>query len=138
MKLLFLTIAFLFVGCTSTPAPSPVTTVVCDVETSLTSVLSQTIGTTLSCINVAQINVDVLAALGKANLCPAVTSAAAIKAQIAKPQGVVGSIVCPLAVNAVFGLASSKIPASWGCSPTAQVATLSSVLSAACIAAVPI
>jgi hypothetical protein len=52
-----------------------------------------------------------------------------------KYKGIVGNLVCPLAVTAVMGLANNNVaPTSWGCSGNSDI---SAGLTAACEAVVP-
>ena len=127
--LIVLIICIGFIGCTS--KSNPVATVGCDVETAVATTFTSTIATTLNCTNTTQIQSDLMGALGKTNLCSMATS------QAVTPNGPIGSIACPIVVNAAIGLAATKIPSSWECSPTATIATLSTALSAACTAVVP-
>ncbi len=108
---------------TPSPIPGPIIAVGCSVEQAVTSALTASVATTLNCANLAAIQGDMMSVLGKANLCPTAS---------AKPKGVVGNLVCPLAVDAAMGLVTNKIPVAWGCDPHATVATLSATLIAAC------
>lgn len=116
-------------GCSSS---SPVASVGCTIETTIATALTTTIATTLTCTNTTQIQSDIMGAFGKTNLCSKSLAPAEVTSK-----GVIGSLACPIAVNAIMGLAATKIPTSWGCSPTATTAALSTALSAACIAVVP-
>lgn len=120
--LIILVLAAGLFGCTKT------STVGCTIETTVSTALSSTIAGALTCTNQAQINTDLLAALGKANLCTSTTT------MLVSPKGVIAGIACPVAVNAVLGLITTSIPKAWGCSPTATTASLSAALTAACMA----
>lgn len=120
MKTGILLVAALFLmSCTS------VEPVVCAVETSAASALSNQIASALTCTNTAAIQSDILASLGKANVCS--TTVASFKSL----KGPIGDIVCPIAVTAVLGLVSDKVPSSWGCSAT-STSTLGTLLTTAC------
>lgn len=122
MKLILLTIlcmGFISTSCTS------VQPVVCAVETSAASALSTQIASALTCTNTAAIQSDILKSLGKADVCS--TTVASFKSL----KGPIGDIVCPIAVTAVLGLVSDKVPASWGCSAT-STSTLGTLLTTAC------
>lgn len=134
--------ASLFIGCTSTSPTSPtVTSLGCSVETLATTAIAGAIASTDSCTNVTQMQSDIQGALGSINLC----QSAAVQAQLSKlaqksvasgkDKGLVGSIVCPLAVDAVMTLIGTKVPATWGCTGSSSV---SAAISLACTAVVPI
>lgn len=116
---------------TPVPVPSPIVTVGCQVETSVVQALASNVATTLTCSNLAAIQTDMQAALGKANLC-----APSTEAQKGKLKGVVGNMVCPMAVGAALSMVATKIPAGWGCAPGSNPAGLGDVLTAACNKAV--
>jgi hypothetical protein len=133
-------------GCTtSTPAAPGVPTppslpiVGCSVETIVTTAAAGAIASADSCTNVTQIAADIQKSLGSINLC----GAAGVQAQLAalklkqgnKFKGIVGDIVCPLATDAIMSIIGTAVPSAWGCTGSASV---SSSISAACIAAVPI
>lgn len=126
-------------GCKSTAPTGSGGAIGCSVETIVTTAAAGAIAAADSCTNVSQIQTDIQAALGSINMC----AAAAVQTQMVslkkkqgdKFQGIVGSIVCPLATDAIMSLIGTKTPATWGCSGSASV---SSAISAACIAAVPI
>jgi len=128
-------------ACTSTPAtpgaPAPAG-VGCSVEQVVSGALAASIGTGLQCANLTAIQADLQGALGTANLCATSVAQAQSKVEGKQPmKGVVGDLVCPLAVNTAMGLINTKIPAAWGCKVTSG-SNIGSVLSAACIAVVPI
>jgi hypothetical protein len=149
--LAFILLSFVLAGCSlfsgSSPPPAPVAALGCAVETSVESGFAVQIGASLSCTNLSQIQADIVAKIGSLNLCakvapaqPAVPAVSAAKAEPIPLKGMVGDIVCPLAVNAAMGIGEGKIPASWGCSPasSAPLSSLQSVLTAACAAVVKI
>lgn len=127
-----------FVGCTSTGSSGAGSTVGCSAETIVTTAAAGAIASADSCSNVAQIQADIQAKLGSINLC----ASAQVQAQLAalkqkqgdKFKGIVGSIVCPLAVDGIISLINAAPPASWGCKGNADIGT---ALSAACISVVP-
>lgn len=131
MKYLLLILAFL-VSCTSktTTDPNPIQTVGCSVEGDLTTAFAGSISQLLTCTNVTAIQVDLLNALGKANLCAKASPVVAGKAVTTK--GVIGNIVCPMAVQSAMGIVGTKIPPGWGCSPSAGTSDLNAALVATC------
>ncbi len=142
MKFLFAAVLMLtmtFVGCNKPSDPTgPIAAVGCSVETAITSSLAATIGSTLTCSNLTQVQLDIQGALGKANLCAQAVPPPASAQSKQKFKGIVGGLVCPLAIDAVLGLVVSKVPASWGCSPSASTTGLATALGAACVAVVGI
>ena len=126
-------------GCTTTSTSPTATTVACSVETVVTTAAAGAIASADSCTNTAQIQTDVQAALGKLNLCAAASVQAQMNAlkqkQGDKYKGIVGTIVCPLTTDAILSLIGAKVPTTWGCSGSADIAA---AISAACIAVVPI
>jgi len=121
-------------GCTQTK------TVGCSVEQAVESGIASAIGASLSCSNLPAIVGDIQTVIGKANLCAAAAPAPASEQakDIAKPKGVLGNVVCPLATDAVLGLAVSKIPPAWGCTGGASADQLKALIVAACEKAVPL
>lgn len=129
MKYVLLAICSLFLfSCSSAPVNPG-----CAIETYAANAVSSAMASAMSCSNPGQIQADLLAALGKANLC----SVAVQKLKTA-PKGPIGNLVCPMAVQYAVSLAASKVPASWGCSPGASVQNLSPALIQACEALAPI
>lgn len=122
MKLIMFSV--LIIGLISS-ACTKVDPIICAVETSAASALSTQIASALTCTNTAAIQTDVLASLGKANVCS--TTVASFKTL----KGPIGDIVCPIAVTAVLGLVSDKVPSSWGCSAT-STSSLGTLLTTAC------
>lgn len=131
MFLSVLVMTLTFTGCNSTNDTG------CAIETTVTTALSSALATALTCKNASVMQSDIQAALGKANLCAAATTQAQLKSSGIVVKGVVGNIVCPLAVSAVSGLISSKIPATWGCT-VASGSSIATVLTTACEAVVPL
>jgi hypothetical protein len=124
---------------------SPIQAAGCDVETAILGGAASTIASSLSCTNQSAIQASLTTALGNANLCsnPSVasTSAASLKSAVksaAKPQGIVGNIACPIAINTIVGFLSNSIPSAWGCSAAATATSLEAALTAMCETAVPI
>ncbi len=146
MKLTLLSIfaitALLVSGCTQETKP-----VICGVEKVVVDVVSSNITTLLSCKNPEVIKSDLTEALNKSQFCSQPSMSVAQKVQTKGTDklstesvkvGPVGSIVCPLAINAVFGLAGSQIPSTWGCDPSKTISSIATTLIAVCTAAVPI
>lgn len=168
MKKLVILAVFLIAGCTSSsPAPSmnPLQAAGCDVEQVITGafgnvIVNQCAGTdAVACGGALQV------ALGNVNVCaapipqPAGMAAMSVpkwhkvgdvtkgdldagkqslKAQDVAPQGIVGAVVCPIAFNAIMGLATGVVPKECGCTKNLDAGGLGAALIAACIAAVPI
>lgn len=125
------------------PAPSPVLSplqdVGCEIESAVTSSFANTIANSFSCKNTSVIQANLQTAFGNANLCPKVTPAMTIaKAQAVHAKGIVGNIACPLAISTAIGYLTSQIPTAWGCSAQVTAASLTSTLTTACEAAVPL
>lgn len=116
----------------------PVTTAACTDETKALTALASSVATTLQCANQAQIVTDLTTALGNANVCAWSSATSTVSAQVVKPMGVVGNMVCPLASAAVVGFMTSAIPTTWGCTATTSAAAVQSALTQVCEAAVPI
>lgn len=123
---------FCFVFLSSCTSVKPV---VCSIETTAVSVVSSSISGALACTNIDVIKADLTKAFDKSNLC---TAAPAPIANGVKVQGVVGNIVCPLAVGAAMSLIGISIPPAWGCDPKSSLSGLATVVTAACVAAMPI
>lgn len=135
-------------ACKSASAPPVLTAVesaVCDVESSITGVFGSQIVTACGgpTSAAAACGAAFQTALGNANLCSApvaavtVSQIATAKAKFA-PKGVIGSVACPLAIGAVFGVLSTQIPSACGCTQSLSASSLDSLLVSACEAAVPI
>lgn len=123
MKYFTLLLCSFFVACTHSPVGTP-----CQVETVATNAMASAVAMAMSCSNVSQIRADIQSSLGKADFCSVSN----------KPKGPIGNIVCPIAVQSVLTLVATKVPSSWGCSPTATVKNLGETLTLACQAVVPI
>lgn len=105
----------------------------CAIETGLTQGAAQSIALALTCQNQAAIQASLMVAMGNANLCKMVQPA--VSGQAIK--GIVGNIACPIAVNTIIGYLTNSVPATWGCAQGSSVSQLTSVLTQACEAAVP-
>lgn len=148
MKYLLIALTFLFVSCTTTqPTMNPIAAVGCDVETALTTPLAASVAAVFSCTNQSAIQASFQTALGNANFCaqPGVAGTTTAQIEAAKTaikdgvnKGIIGSVICPLAINTLVGLATPSIPASWGCSASASSSTLLQALTVACVAVVPL
>lgn len=163
MKFLVLfPLTLLLAGCPKSPVLSPIQSVGCAVEQTVSVDLASAIGTSLQCAHTDAIVQSLNAALGNANLCgtpipasPAAVTAALVapkwgkigdvtpgdlgKKSLVKAQGIVGSIACPIVINVVTGFVSNSVPAAWGCvGPNASIAGLIATLTAGCVAAIPI
>lgn len=136
--ILFFVTSFLFACSSNSPSPSPIQTVGCTLETTVASALSQSIASTLSCSNQSQIQADLLAALGKVNFCASAVMPSASASDPKKAKGILGDVVCPIAINSAMGVLGSKVPASWGCSPAASTNTLTQSLTVVCQSVVSI
>lgn len=132
MKTVLVMALVLLTACTTKPAPNPIGGIVCSVEGSVASAFAASIGSTLSCTHIDAIQGDLLNVLGKANLCAKSAPPPASEHK----KGIVGGIVCPLAVDAALGLLVSTVPPAWGCS-SQSASALGAALSAACAGVVP-
>lgn len=136
-------IAFL-VGCTQpapAPGPNPIVNVGCQVESDLSAAFAATIAKTLTCADQSAIQSDVLNLLGKANLCASSMNQLKLEGKVhgsadGKLKGVVGNIVCPIAVSAVMGAAGKAVPTAWACAPGTDGNALSAALTTTCTALV--
>ena len=144
---LSLLISLMFVGgCTSSSGSmTPIQAAGCDVESAILGGAATAIATALSCSSVSSVQSSLTTALGNANLCSSsqvasvtASSLKAAKSAAVKPLGIVGNLACPIAVNTIVGFLSNSIPSAWGCSASTDAASLSTALTAACEAAVPI
>jgi predicted phage tail protein len=114
-------------------ALNSVVTAGCGEQTKILTGLSQSIGKTLNCTHPDAIQTSLTAALGNVNLCKYAPSATG-----AGPKGVIGNIVCPVAVSTAIGFMTSAIPAEWGCTVSADAGGVGATLTSICEAAVPI
>jgi hypothetical protein len=96
----------------------------CDVENVVTSGLANAIASALNCSNVTQIQADVQAIVGKANIC-------SVKPDTEK-RGTIANIVCPMVSQAMVTYVGTQIPVSWNCGPTVAGQSLSSIVTSAC------
>lgn len=168
MRFLLILVPLLFLGtaCNKTSSSiSPLAGLGCSVESAVAGAEAATISSLLSCSGAAQIESDLMTALGNANLCnsplpaPSGLVAQSVSSQWKKVgdvkdedlksgkgqkaldfhiTGIVGSIACPIVVNVVIGYATQAIPTKWSCSAGSSAQSLSAALIAACTAAVPI
>jgi hypothetical protein len=117
MKRLFAVVALcltLVVGATGCPS------VGCDVQTVAVGALAPAIATGLQCTNQAAITATLNALGTKAGLCAA-------------GQSSLGSAACQAVSGLLLSsLAGAAIPAAWGCSPTAAVGQLTTLVNTAC------
>jgi len=132
MKTIVVALLVLFTACTKNQPVDPIGPVVCSLEQGVASAMAGSVANSLNCTSVAAIQADMLSALGKANLCQQAVPPTAG----GHKKGIVGGIVCPLAVDAALGLLVAKVPAAWGCS-TQSATGLGAALSAACAGVVP-
>jgi hypothetical protein len=144
----------------------PIESAGCDVETAITASFGAEVvsecggGDAVACGNAFQ------TALGNANLCSAPLPASAsmmdvkgaplkwskvgdVPASALKSaphamkaglneKGVVGSIACPIGINAVMGFLTAVVPPACACKNSMSAGQLSTALVAACAAIVPI
>lgn len=136
---LFITASLLLtsiMGCTSkttTPTPNPISTIGCDVETSLSSAFATSLSGILSCTNTNVIQTDLLGYLGKANLCAQSSNALIKSKSLVSPKGVIGGIICPIAVQSAMAAVGTKTPVTWGCNPAASTGSAASALTTVCL-----
>lgn len=151
-KLMFSVLMVMMIGCSTTPTNpvlTPIQAVGCDVETAVTTAFAATVATSLACTNQTAIQSSFQTALGNVNFCASSSvssvtaaqikdAAAKMTSKVAKPMGIVGTIVCPIAINTIIGYATAQIPTTWGCSASVSASTVGAALTAACEAAVPL
>lgn len=134
-------------GCTSSNSGTvtPIQAAGCDVESAILGGAAGAIASALSCTSTSAIQASLTTALGNANLCAApgvaAISAASMKSAksaAVKPQGVIGNLACPIAVNTIVGFLSNSVPSAWGCSASASASALAATLTSVCEAAVPL
>ncbi len=113
-------------------ALNSIVTAGCGEQTKALTGLSQSIGKTLNCSHPDAIQASLTTALGNVNLCKYVTKPAV------GVQGVVGNLVCPIAVSTAIGFMTSAIPTEWGCTVSADAGGVNTTLTQICEAAVPI
>jgi hypothetical protein len=117
-KLLIVFLFPLFLGCSSIKEKAG-----CAVEEKAVDVTSAGIVTVLECKNAAAVRMDVKFYIDKAGLCKT---------------GLIGDLVCPIAVDAVLKGIGSATPATWQCNPANPMSKLSQFLVPACKAAMPV
>ena len=143
MKYLICALALTLAACKSTPAPTPgpvPVPVTCGPVTSdIASALATGLAQLDTCSNPAAIEQSLLSVLPSA-ICaflpvPAQVSMKKLQVRKVSYKGIVGNLVCPLAVASVQGLLNNNVaPAAWGCTGNSDV---SAGLTAACEAIVP-
>lgn len=138
MKMLIMAVfgLFLFAGCTKSTTVTPIQAAGCTVETAVSSSIAGAVDTALQCANTAQVASDLQAMWGNINLCSqTATQVAQLKSQM-KPQGVIASVVCPIAIQSAVAFLSNSVPAAWKCTgPNATMSGLITALTTACDAA---
>mgnify|MGYP001610854352 CR=1 FL=1 len=105
----------------------------CVAETAVLTNFSTKIAAQLNCTHPDAIQASLTAALGNVNLCKLVPAHG-----IVSPTGVVGNIVCPIAVSTAIGFMTSAIPTAWGCTVTQEAGAVSAVLTSICESSVPL
>lgn len=133
-------------GCTTNPpAPNPIG---CSLEQVVSGSAAAAVATALQCSNLTAMQADFQNALGSINFCAAATAhqkalamhKGPVSTPVSKPgqkvKGAIGSIICPLATDSIVGLLNANIPATWNCQVD-QTSGLASIISQACINAVP-
>ena len=93
----------------------------CAVQNTLVTAMSQGIATTLQCSNTAAIAASLNTAAAGLNMCPATAS-------LSLPT----AFCQPLVSILVSSVASTTIPAAWGCSAAVAQADITNYLLAAC------
>lgn len=167
-SLVMMTFALAFAGCTKSGGPvlSPIQEAGCAIESAVSGGMASVVSSSLQCSHPDVVAQQLQAAFGNANLCAAPIAPAPAAAMLAgqkyskvgdvsaadlaaaksgmhanavKPNGIIGNIACPIAINAAIGFLSNAVPASWGCSgPNASISGLIGALTSACEAAVPL
>jgi len=100
--------------------------VTCGVQTTLVNIMSQGIATGLQCSNMSAIQASLNQAASGLNMCPAGT---ALSLPVTFCQ--------PLVDILVSSVASTAIPAAWGCSAQVAQADISALLMKACSGSAP-
>jgi hypothetical protein len=131
-------------ACTSsTPnAPSPVATILCPLEQSVVNTVVVAVASELQCSNQAAVlaSVNALPVVGTICASPAAVAIGKPKAKAGEglPLKSIGSDLCTTVASGLLASgASAAIPAAWGCSAANAEASLSSVISAACLKVFP-
>lgn len=160
--------ALFLASCTKSGGPvlSPIQEAGCAIESAVSGGMASVVSSSLQCSHPDVVAQQLQAAFGNANLCAAPVAAPANAAMLAgqkfskvgdvsaadldaaksgmhanavKPNGIIGNIACPIAINAAIGFLSNAVPAAWGCSgPNASISGLIGALTAACETAVPL
>jgi hypothetical protein len=141
MKLAFLILtAFSFTGCSwfkSASVQAALQSVVvtgCNEQTAILKGLSGSVANSLNCTAPDEIQKSLTSAMGNVNLCKYVP-----QPQAGMPmKGIVGNIVCPIAVSTAIGFMTSAIPKEWGCTVTGAADKVQVALTAICEGAVPL
>lgn len=126
-------------GCTKSGSGSinPIKDAGCQAETLVTSAAAGVVASSLSCSHSDAIQASLQAALGNVNYCAANVAMAA-QAKMSKDaihtEGVIATLVCPIAVSTVMGFMTSQVPPAWGCSVSGDAGVVSAALTAACSA----
>ena len=123
---------------TTTAVLTPLEDVGCSIETAVTGGMASTVASALTCTNVAAIQASLVTAMGNVNICAKAPAVTVQSKGLVKTQGLIGNIACPIAITTVVGFLTNSIPTTWGCSANATVAALTTALTAACEAAIPI
>lgn len=138
--LVVLGLTFAVAGCTKSSsggAVNPIKDAGCQAETLVTGAAAGVVASSLTCSNTAAIQASLQAALGNINYC-AQNSAVSVQVKasksLIKTEGVIASLVCPIAVSTVMGFMTSQVPATWGCTNAADAGVVSVALTAACTA----
>ncbi len=106
----------------------------CTEQTKLLEGFSKSVASTLTCAHPEAIQASLTLALGNVSMCRLVP----LTAGDVKPQGAIGSMLCPVASAAVVGFMTAQIPAEWGCTATVQAGAIALALSQACETAIPL
>ncbi len=105
----------------------------CNEQTKALTGLSAGIAKSLNCAKPEAISASLTAALGNVNLCKYAVTPGGIVAK-----GIVGNIVCPVAVSTAIGFLTAAIPPEWECTVSADAGGVASALTSICEAAVPL
>lgn len=124
-----------FQSATSKSALTAVEQAACNEETAAIGGFASQIATTLNCSSQPAIVASLTTALGNANVCKYLPAASS---GMVKTQGVIGNLICPIAVSTVVGYMTSQIPVAWGCTVTTQASAVVASLTTACETVVPV
>lgn len=114
-KLLLIVAALAFTGCTKEK-------VGCAIEDAIVASTSAVVASELSCSNKDAIKADFKVLVAKAELCPKEENKASS----------LGDLVCESVVKTLVDEATSKIPATWGCTGNGKPEALKAALMDAC------